>query len=90
MLVNGSAAVRDVDAVYGDRLHWEEVDYESVNGRDRQGRPKRLWHKQGIYAASHGAVPLVGFPFLKKPATHNSSAEVEQLGRKIRAFLETV
>ena len=87
VLVNGTAAVRDAEVVDADRLRWLEVCYESADGTSRRGRPKRLWHKQGVYDAPRCPVPVVGFPFLKKPATHNSNAEIEQLGQLIRAFL---
>lgn len=86
VLINGSAAVRDVEVLDGDRLQWHEVRYLSVDSANR-GRPKRLWHKQGVYTASHGPVLTVGFPFLRTSATHNSNAEITQLGQMIQDFI---
>lgn len=86
VLINGVPAIRDVELLDVDRLAWEEIRYTSPTNLFR-GRPKQLWHKQGIYAASHGPVPTIGFPFLKKAATHNSALELAQLGQHIRTFL---
>lgn len=89
VLVNGRAAVADFELVEQDRLAWDEVRYDSVDGPGPRGKRKQLWHKQGLYGADIEAtsVPVVGFPFLKKPMSHNSNAEIEQLGERIRQFL---
>lgn len=90
VLVNGTAAIRDAEAVDGDRLSWEQVSYQSPIVSRSDARPKRLWHMQGSYATMHGVTPVVGFPFLKKPATHNATAEIENLGLRIQAFLASM
>lgn len=87
VLVNGAAAVRDAETMDAGTLRWVEVRYESADGVTRKGRAKRLWHKEGTFETTSGSVPVVGFPFLRKPLTHNSDAEIERLGRRIRAFV---
>ena len=85
VLINGAAAVRDAELVGGERLRWETIRYRSENGLYR-GRPKRLWHNQGSYVTPSGVIPTVGFPFLRKPSTHNSDSEIATLARAIRDF----
>jgi hypothetical protein len=87
-LVNGRLAIEDLELVERGHLDWQEVRYESIDGAAMRGRIKHLRHVQGYYAALDGPVPIVGFPFLRKPASHNSNAEMLQLSRKIRDFLE--
>ena len=83
VLVNGKPAMEDFAAVYGRALRREKVGYPSAH------RPeKRLWHRQGTFDPGNGPVPVAGFPFLRKPATHNADVEVDQLGSYIRAFIE--
>ncbi len=45
-------------------------------------KPKMLWHQEGIYRSPNDPVPVVGFPFLRKPHHHNSYAEIGQLGER--------
>ena len=83
VLVNGKPAIADFAAVYGRGLRWEEERYPSAH------RPEKpLWHRQGTFDPGGGPVPVAGFPFLRKPATHNANVEIDQLGRSIRAFIE--
>jgi hypothetical protein len=61
------------------------VQYES---EAKQG--KRLWHMQGTLEAGARVMPVMGFPFLRKPRTHNATAEIEQLGRFGAALVEAI
>jgi len=45
-----------------------------------------LWHLEGIYQTSAGPIPVIGLPFLRKPRTHNSNRELDQLGEYARQF----
>lgn len=83
ILVNGVAAVDALAVVEGKRVEFEARRYPSVVRDD-----KELWHVEGEYTTTSGrAVPLIGFPFLRKPRTHNSYAEVDQLAAFARALL---
>lgn len=86
VLVNGVAAIQDVELLDCDRLTWRQVSYPSAGGVLR-GRPKQLWHKQGVYTAPHTEIPTIGFPFLRTATTHNSNDELRQLGEAIRTYL---
>ncbi len=79
VLVNGKAAMRNFERIHEKELIWVEHRYPSVD------RPsKTLWHKSGTYSTSSGeSVPIAGFPFLRKPGTHNSHAELKQLSALI-------
>jgi len=78
ILVNGVAAVTEFERFYGARFGLTERRYLAVD----QTRSLRRW--EGAYPSTHGPVPVVGFPFLRKPSTHNSYADIEHLGRRIR------
>ena len=84
ILVNGAAALEAELALDSRRVELKRVEYPSVD------RPvKRLWHAEGWYRAGDRAVPLVAFPFLRKPRTHNSYAEIDQLGLAARHLVES-
>ena len=84
VMVNGNAAVNMFQQLYADALSWQEVRYDSCD-MPRDGRMrKRLRHWCGVLRVDHGTVPIVGFPFLRTPGTHNSDAEVGQLGSFVR------
>lgn len=85
VLVNGVDALNDFERLTGEQVVLEERRYASVS---RPGRT--LWHKEGIYRARQGAVPVAGFPFLGKPLTHNGYPEVDQLGTMIRRFVNAM
>jgi hypothetical protein len=51
-------------------------------------KPKMLWHQEGIYQSPTGPVPVLGFPFLRKPRTHKSFVEIAQLGEFARRARE--
>jgi hypothetical protein len=85
ILVNGNRAIEHFEANYGSALSWELRQYES------EAKPgKRLWHMEGTLQVGDRLVPTAGFPFLRKPATHNFMLEIEQLGRSIAARVEAV
>jgi hypothetical protein len=82
ILVNGNPAVENFELVYGQHLSWNERRYFS--GSSPQ---KRLWHMEGTVTFDEEQIPIVGFPFLRKPRTHNSSVEMDQLAQAIQALL---
>lgn len=80
VMVNGSSAISMFEHLYGGDLQWREMLYDSCDA-PRQGRkPKRLRHYCGALCFAGRRIPVVGFPFLRTPATHNSNAEVALLG----------
>lgn len=87
ILVNGTEALNDFESVESERIELGEVRYESVDAPAMGKKRKCLWHKQGHYHAQGRRIPLVGFPFLRSPRTHNSNAERRQLETLIREFL---
>ena len=85
LLVNGASALANFHALYGPRLaEWDKRAYASASS----GR--KLWHEQGILRGPAGDLPVIGFPFLKKPRTHNSNVEIDQLGTAGREFVRSV
>ncbi len=82
VLVNGAATLRSLSQLDEAHLELRHRRYPSVS------RPeKELWHEEGRYTPGARSVPLVGFPFLRKPQTHNSYAEIEQLGAMARGLV---
>ena len=86
VLVNGSGACSTFQAEFGDRLNWDYREYNSSTMRPDR-KPKRLWHYEGFIRGT-ADVPVVGFPFLRTPATHNSNAEIRQLSDSIRRLAQ--
>lgn len=83
ILVNGAAALGSFAQLDNTHLELRRRRYASVS------RPaKELWHEEGHYPTSSRSVPVVGFPFLRKPPTHNSYAEIDQLGAMARALVD--
>ena len=83
VLVNGAAALRSIAQLDGAHLELRRRQYASVN------RPeKELWHEEGRYTTDLGSAPLIGFPFLRKPRSHNSYTEIDQLGLMARALID--
>ncbi len=84
VMVNGAAAITTIQSLERGQLTVEEhPPYESI------GRPgKILRHWEGHYRSPAASVPVLGFPFLRKPQTHNSYAEIAQLGAYGRALIE--
>lgn len=73
VMVNGVAAVTEFQRLHPD-VALERRVYPSVSrGRD-------LKHWEGHYGFAGKRVSVAGFPFLRKPFTHNSYEEIEQLG----------
>ena len=83
VLVNGNAAIGQFEEASGASLTWQQVNYESESKTN-----KRLWHRQGHIDAGSRKVPIIGFPFLHTPSTHNSSVEIHQLGARIGDFIK--
>ncbi|MBM4410418.1 MAG: hypothetical protein FJ037_03675 [Chloroflexi bacterium] len=82
ILVNGRPALDDFERLERDRVSLEERRYASVR------RPEHtLWHKEGRYEGAGCLVPVVGFPFLRKPSNHNWYAEIDQLASMARRLL---
>ena len=48
---------------------------------------KRLWHREWAFLSGRSRVPAIGFPFPRTRRTHNSSAEIDQLGVRARALV---
>ena len=85
LLVNGASALANFHALYGPYLAvWESRAYASATS----GR--KLWHCQGILRGLGHDLPIVGFPFLRTPRTHNSHAEIDQIGTAGREFVRSV
>jgi hypothetical protein len=83
VMVNGSSAISMFEHLYGDDLHWLEIRHDSCDA-PREGRsPKRLRHYCGALRLGDRHIPVVGFPFLRTPSTHNSNAEVALLGSQV-------
>lgn len=82
VLVNGVDSLRDFERLTGEHAKLEERRYTSNSASKH-----RLWHKQGFYRTGERPVPVVGFPFLGKPKTHNSYEEIDQLGLLVKDFL---
>ena len=76
LLVNGNRAIEHFELSYGEFLSWEVREYVSEARVDR-----KLWHMQGALREGGRSIPVLGFPFLRKPRTHNATVEIEQLGR---------
>ena len=85
LLVNGASALANFHTLYRTRLaEWHERAYASASS----GR--KLWHCQGILRGLGHDLPMIGFPFLRTPRTHNSHAEIHQLGTAGREFVRSV
>ena len=82
VLFNGMSAIEDFEVLHAPDVDWDEQRYPSVAQPE-----KSLWHKQGFYAGTGEPVPVVGFPFLGKPRTHNGYDEIYQLGGMVRSFI---
>jgi hypothetical protein len=84
ILANGIGALRGFEAQYAHALDWRRVDYPSVT---RPG--KMLWHMQGVFTGNRPHLGA-GVPFLRKPQTHNSFAEIRQIGIHLRELGESL
>ena len=80
VMVNGTSAIDVFQHLYANALKWREIRYDSCHP-PREGRnQKRLRHYCGLLRIGKRPVPIVGFPFLRTPWTHNSNQEVALLG----------
>jgi hypothetical protein len=85
IFVNGNPSIWNFKAMHRRALTWRDSIYES------DSKPgKYIRHKQGLLDIDAEKVPVIGFPFYRRPATHNSQLEQDQLGRHIKTFLSTV
>jgi hypothetical protein len=84
IMVNGVTAVETFERIQGDDLSWGKVAYEAPGAPLPGKNRKRLWHRCGTLRSGTRSVPTVGFPFLRKPRTHNSNAEIALLGEYAR------
>jgi hypothetical protein len=80
VMVNGATAVEMFERVQGNALAWQELRYESPDAPREGNKPKRLRHFCGRLQSGTHSVPIVGFPFLRRPRTHNSNCELDLLG----------
>jgi hypothetical protein len=80
IMVNGISALDMFKHMYTDMLEWQEICYDSCDIRPEGRRKKRLRHYCGSLRIGDKQTPVVGFPFLRTPSTHNSNQEVALLG----------
>ena len=84
VMINGKPALSALEHAEGDRFQFgARTVYPSVPKPE-----KPLWHREGTVRTSNDSVPLLGFPFLRTRSTHNSYAEIDQLGEHARALVE--
>jgi hypothetical protein len=82
VLVNGIRAVESFTDDYESQLEaWVQVAYASPDHHE-----KKLRHWQGVLS-SDIRIPVVGFPFLRTPKSHNSHAEIDHLVMRIANFI---
>jgi hypothetical protein len=84
VMVNGHRAVDMFAHLYADARTWRETRYPSCDLPQAGHEPKWLRHACGSLDLGHYVVPIMGFPFLRTPATHNSNAEVALLANYVR------
>ncbi len=83
VMVSGNQAVTMLERADGDHLTLGRArSYQSVS---RAG--KRLWHREGHYRRGASRIPVLAFPFLRTQSTHNSYAEIDQLGERARVLV---
>ena len=80
VLVNGNSAIVMFRHLYANELELQEVRYDSCHPPKSDGKQKRLRHYCGSLHLGEKTIPVVGFPFLQTPMTHNSDQEVALLG----------
>lgn len=83
VMVSGRQAITVLERADRDHLVLEDPRrYQSVSQPD-----KRLWHREGSYATEAYRVPVLAFPFLRTQSTHNSYAEIDQIGDRARVLV---
>ena len=88
VMVNGVGAINLVAHLHQDALSLRQLRYPSCDPPRKRRKPKHLWHCCGSLDLGHSTVPVVGFPFLRTPKTHNSHDELALLGSHLSQFLE--
>ena len=84
VLANGVGALGALRELDRARVELAERAYPSASRAD-----KRLWHYEGHYRLADGRVPVLGFPFLRKPRTHNSYQEIDQLAAAAHTLIDS-
>ena len=83
VMVSGGQALTVLEHRDEDQLRLgERRIYQSVSRPD-----KLLWHREGYFISGESRVPAIGFPFLRTQSTHNSYAEIDQLGVRARVLV---
>ncbi|MBA3450051.1 MAG: hypothetical protein H0T18_02425 [Chloroflexia bacterium] len=80
VMVNGNSAIEMFRHLYANALDWREVRYDSCHPPQVGRKQKRLRHYCGSLRLGKRMMPVMGFPFLRTPSTHNSNQEVALLG----------
>lgn len=71
-----------------ERTHRNVIEWKQQNYVSNTNPHKELWHMQGWLGSEAGSIPVAGFPFLRKPRTHNSYMEISQLARALVVLAE--
>ena len=83
VMVNGNDAITTLRLIEGDQLQLQERPrYQSIS---KPGKLLRHW--EGRFTIGRRSVPVLAFPFLRKPRSHNFYAEIDQLGSYARALV---
>jgi hypothetical protein len=80
VMVNGTGAIAMFQHLYAHSLEWREMRYDSCHTAQNGRKQKQLRHYCGSLQLGKKSIPVVGFPFLRTPSTHNSNQEVVLLG----------
>lgn len=88
VIVNGARSIDMFAHLYADVLTWRQYCYNSCDLPKNRRKRKQLRHFCGSLDLGHNVVPVVGFPFLKTPHTHNSNAELALLANHVRQCVE--
>ena len=81
ILVNGASAMEHFERRHARDLRWTMRSYTSPDRKDVM-----LRHREGYHTGT-AEIPVLGFPFLRTPRSHNTTAELAELARRARAFV---
>ena len=81
ILVNGASAMDHFERRHAHDLRWTMRSYASPDRKDVM-----LRHREGHHTGTT-EIPVLGFPFLRTPRSHNTTAELADLARRARAFV---
>jgi hypothetical protein len=84
VMVNGLRSIDMFAHVYAGALTWQQSRYHSCDLPQEGRKHKQLTHYCGSLNLDRSVVPVVGFPFLRNPAAHNSNAELALLASHVR------